>query len=85
VPVTISSVSFAIQGRGETLAVMEWLVESRRPLPASLAQGEHWHALVETNRLTGSLRAAVRTDEIVAGPTDRERSHRSQVCRGAVA
>ena len=56
VPVTISSVAFEVQGRGETLVVMEWLVQSPRPLPIPLGPGDHWHALVEIERLTGSLR-----------------------------
>lgn len=55
VPVTISSVAFEIQGRGETLIVMEWLTQSPRPLPVPLAPSEHWTGLVETERLTGSL------------------------------
>lgn len=54
-PVTISSVAFEIQGQQQTLAVMEWLVESPRPLPIPLGSGDHWHALVEAERLTGSL------------------------------
>lgn len=55
VPVTISSVAFEIQGRSDTLAVMEWLVQSPRPLSIPLGPGDHWTALVETERLTGSL------------------------------
>jgi hypothetical protein len=55
VPVTISSVAFEIQGQQETLAVMEWLVQSPRPLPIPLGPGDHWTALVEADRLRGSL------------------------------
>jgi hypothetical protein len=55
VAVTISSVAFEIEGRDETLAILEWPVQSPRPLPTPLATGDHWTGLVEAGRLVGSL------------------------------
>ncbi len=55
VPVTITGVAFEIEGSAETLAIIEWLIQNPRPLPTPLGPGEHWTALVEADRLKGSL------------------------------
>ena len=54
VPVTISRVEFEVERQQAALAMRGWLRESH-PLPAPLAPGEQWTAMVEVGRITGSL------------------------------
>ena len=55
VTITITSARFRIDGEKETLAPIDWVMQTPRELPVVLAPGEHWTALADAASMRGSL------------------------------
>jgi hypothetical protein len=62
VTVTLISAQLRVKGKAETLAPIEWLVQTPSSLPIVLEPGRHWTGYVEIDAVLGSLRNRYRVD-----------------------